>query len=181
MSGIDLKKWESFVEFLSNNLPQESSVCFNLKDLSAELGISLEELNNLFAMFVSAQELSRGKYECVKTQVSNDEVVFASDKEARELVSLKVEEYQNISDIVYLFKNIRRGRGFEANLDADNSIIEKIRGLNKKFSFLFRRLNGFIYPTEVCYKLGVEALSFKRSNKVPHSLSVLNYQFIIKK
>ena len=70
-------------------------------------------------------------------------------------IMLNINEYQSISDIMYLFVNIRKGKGFDTNEDSNNVILKKIQALVSKHHFLFKRLNGYIFPTEMCYKLGI--------------------------
>ncbi len=171
--------WQRFLDYVLSYLQEEESAHFNLERLSEELEIPISEIRGFSKILVSVYEIINKIRDDIDLKISKDELKFVQKKAGYKEISLSINGYQNISDIIYFFKNINKGRGFEINSQEHSSFRERIGKLKEQFPFLFRRLNGFIYPSEVGYKLGLEALSFKRYNQIPKELDILNFRFII--
>jgi len=180
-NNFNFRNWQKFMDFMQKNLPIEQEQSFNLNDLSEQLNVSTKNLTFLFTIFIYACEFSHEYRDKIDIKISNDTVNFYYSKRHLKEISLNIKDYKDISDIIYLFKNIQRGKGFEVKSNSNIPIIKKIEVLNNRYPFIFKRLNGFIFPSEIGYKLGNVALSFKRTNQIPKKLDILNYRFIIRK
>ena len=175
MPGINIATWEKFVGFMTNTMKGDKTVSVSFQEISREIGATIKEVRSLIKIFLSFND-----FKTLNFSVSGESVNLSSEVKS-EVISLKISDYESLSDIIYLFKNIRKGKGFEINADPANSLIQKILNLFERHPYFFRKLNGFAYPSELGYKLGVEALSFKRSNQIPENLSVLDYHFKIER
>lgn len=178
---FNFRNWQKFTDFIQENLPIEQEKSFNLYDLSEQLNISTNNLIFLFTIFMYACEFCHEYRDKIDIKILNNTINFYYSKKHINEISLDIKDYKDISDIIYLFKNIQRGKGFEVKSNPNFPIIKKIKELNNRYPFLFKRLNGFVFPSEIGYKLGNVALSFKRTNQIPKKLDIFNYRFDIKK
>ena len=76
-----------------------------------------------------------------------------------------------LSDIIYLFKFVKKGKGFDVDTNGTD-LLSNIKELCDYYPFLFQRQNGFLYPSEFGLKLGELLLSYKKSNKTIDMLQV---------
>jgi hypothetical protein len=84
-----------------------------------------------------------------------------------------------MNDIVYTFKNVKRGQGFA--VEANSSILlKKIKKLQIQHPYLFdKRGNGLIYPSKIGLRLGEFILSCTRNNKEIKKIPIDNYIFMV--
>lgn len=181
MLEFSFENWNKFMDFIQKKLPIREDMFFNLNDLSQKLDLSRSELIFLFTVFIYACEYSNECLNKMDIKISNNTIFFTYSKNHIKKISLSIRDYKDLSDIIYLFKNIQKGKGFEIDSNLNIPVITKIQGLYKQYPFMFKKLNGYIFPSEIGYKLGIAALSFKRVNQIPKTLDVLNYRFEIKK
>ncbi len=181
MLEFSFENWNKFIDFIRENLPNNEVKSFNLNDLSEKLGLTKSELKFLFTIFIYACDYSNKYLNKINIKILKDTIYFTYSENHIKKISLSIKDYKDLSDIIYLFKNIQKGRGFEINSNSNIPVITKIQGLYRQYPFMFKKLNGYIFPSEIGYKLGIAALSFKRINQIPKTLDVLNYKFKIKK
>lgn len=181
MLEFSFENWNKFIDFIRENLPNKEVKSFNLNALSEKLGLTKNELIFLFTIFIYACDYSNKYLNGMNIEILNNSIYFSYSENHIKKISLNIRDYKDLSDIIYLFKNIRKGKGFEINSNSNIPVIAKIQGLYKQYPFMFKKLNGYIFPSEIGYKLGIAALSFKRINQIPKTLDVLNYRFEIKK
>ncbi len=181
MLEFSFENWNKFIDFIRENLLNTEVKSFNLNALSEKLGLTKNELIFLFTIFIYACDYSNKYLNAMNIEILNNSIYFTYSENYIKKISLSIRDYEDLSDIIYLFKNIRKGKGFEINSNSNIPVIAKIRGLYKQYPFMFKKLNGYIFPSEIGYKLGIAALSFKRINQIPKTLDVLNYRFEIKK
>ena len=181
MKTINLDSWQKFLDLLNIKMKSNPPFSINLEELSEELDVPVDQItffSKMLSSFYGNNNLTHNSLDIKPT--SKDLEVTIKPEETKE-VTLTQETYQIISDLIYFFKNINKGRGFEIYSDKDSSLHNKIKKLSESYPFFFRKLNGFLYPSEVLYRLGTEAMSYKRSNQVPKELTILRYRFVIEK
>jgi hypothetical protein len=85
------------------------------------------------------------------------------------------------NDIIYSFKNVRRGKGF--NLVHDTSeICAKLKELRNKHPYLFfSNGNELVYPSKFGIELGSKINSYIKANRDFHQISLSGSKILIKK
>lgn len=171
MSEIRLDHWEKFIKFLNDDLPNLGSDSLYIKEISSMLDIPSNKILILLQIFSSASKISQTIFKGVDINLSSKKVKFRK-RQDKGIIELKDKDYRIISDLIYAFKNINKGIPFQFNPNTKNPVLKKINVLYKYYPFLFKHLDGTIYPTEVCYELGNEALSYKKSNRSPGEITI---------
>lgn len=171
MSEIRLDHWEKFIKFLSDDLPDLGSDSLYIKEISSMLDIPSNKILILLQIFSSASKISQTIFKGVDINLSSKKVKFRK-RQDKGIIELKDKDYRIISDLIYAFKNINKGIPFQFNPNTKNPALKKINKLYGQYPFFFERLNGIIYPTKVCYELGNEALSYKKSNRSPEEITI---------
>lgn len=171
MSEIRLDRWEKFIRFLIDDLPDLGTDSLYIKEISSMLDIPSDKILILLQIFTSASKVSETILKGVEIDLRGKKVKFSKRKD-KGIIELKDKDYRVISDLIYAFKNINKGIPFQFNPITKNSSLEKINELYRHYPSLFERLNGTIYPTKVCYELGNEALSYKKSNRFPEVITI---------
>jgi len=171
MSEIRLDHWEKFIKFLNDDLPDLGSGSLYIKEISSMLDIPSDKILILLQIFTSASKVSQTILKGVDINLRGKKVKF-SKRQNKGIVELKDKDYRIISDLIYAFKDINKGIPFQFNPITKNPALEKINELYRHYPFLFESLNGAIYPTKICYELGNEALSYKKSNRFPEVITI---------
>jgi hypothetical protein len=85
-----------------------------------------------------------------------------------------------INDIVYTFKFVKRGKGFDIAKNC-SALISNLKKVKSEHPYLFESHgNGAIYPSKLGLKLGELIISYNKSNKDIKTIEIDNYTFIIK-
>jgi hypothetical protein len=83
------------------------------------------------------------------------------------------------NDIIYAFRKVRRGRGFDP-LDTSSGLARNVQRLYYKLPFLFTVGDkGDIYPSEFGFELGTELHAYLKTNRLPNTLKISKYQIFI--
>ncbi len=94
-------------------------------------------------------------------------------------IILTKKEASILADVIFYFKKVRRGKGFDIKF-IGVKIIKKISFLKKKHPYFFiLNKNDKIYPTRLCLELGETILSLRRVNKDLINLKIQDYNFKI--
>jgi len=81
-----------------------------------------------------------------------------------------------LSDLIYIFKFIERGKGFDLN-NRDSKFLEDVSKLKDMYPLLFiENGNKLFYPSELALKLGELVLSHDISNKKLSNVEIV-YKF----
>ena len=91
---------------------------------------------------------------------------------------MKREHVCLISDIIYIFQHVKRGKAFNLNT-SDSELIRNLKIMHEAHPYLFNQGgNGLIYPTTLALKLGKLIHSYKKSNKKIKNLVVDNITIV---
>ena len=92
-------------------------------------------------------------------------------------IQLSNRETEFFNDVIYTFKSINRGKGFDIK-NTNAEFLNKLRLLRSKYPYLFQSNgNGLIYPSNLGLDLGNLIISYNRSNQKIDSFKVKNYVF----
>ncbi len=151
---------------------------FNFTGLIKHLNLPETETEGILSLILNFQEIFEDVFKNHRLERKNvgGKVYFiAIEKELR----LTEEQARQISDIVYMFKRIKKGEGFDLNLN-NSKLITNIKILRKQHSCLFKS-NGSnkAYPSELCQKMGDTLLSCYKFNKKVESFTINNYRIVV--
>mgnify|MGYP006278778437 CR=1 FL=1 len=83
------------------------------------------------------------------------------------------------NDIIYTFRHIRRGKGFDP-LDTSSELAQTIQEYYYKYPYLFIvGENGNLYPSRLGFELGRKLQAYIKTNRVPKKLNVFDFEIII--
>ncbi|MFX1500387.1 MAG: hypothetical protein ACFFDH_05415 [Promethearchaeota archaeon] len=103
-----------------------------------------------------------------------------SEKKIPQKISLTQDQLKLLSDLIYTFKKIKRGRGFD--LSEENSKFHaNMKLLFQNHPYLFETNgNGLIYPSSFGQKLGELIISYSMANKEVKKVYIDNYKIKVK-
>jgi len=85
------------------------------------------------------------------------------------------------NDIIYVFKFVKRGKGFDIYQNGSELLVN-LKQLKVEHPYLFEsKGNGIIYPSELGLNLGELIISYNKSNREIKKLTVDNFTFIVEK
>ncbi|MHA1756561.1 MAG: hypothetical protein ACTSVV_07320 [Promethearchaeota archaeon] len=87
-------------------------------------------------------------------------------------IVLTEDEANILNDMIYSFKNIRRGAGFDLSSQTKNERILQL--FDKHPYFFFKNGNDLYYPSQLVLSLGQKLLMYKKSRRPFHELKDLN-------
>ncbi|TFF88550.1 MAG: hypothetical protein EU548_08710 [Promethearchaeota archaeon] len=94
-------------------------------------------------------------------------------------IKISSEDLSSLNDIVYMFTNVRRGKGFDLKQDS-SEIVKAIKTLRKNHPYLFfSNGHGYVYPTEFGVKLGEKTNTYLKSNRPFDTLEIEDCTIII--
>ncbi|MHA1671099.1 MAG: hypothetical protein ACTSV5_11075 [Promethearchaeota archaeon] len=87
-------------------------------------------------------------------------------------IILTEDEANILNDMIYFFKKIRRGVGFDISSPMNNKRICQL--LERHPYFFFKNGNDLYYPSQLALSLGQKLLTYKKSHRPFHDLNDLN-------
>ncbi len=197
---ISIKKLEAIIDAL-NGFEGNLDRMMNLSKLAKRLKLDPKDMDVVIDIIIKLQEnfatilegrklikAKRGKQDYLAAEIRKDKKPETSEsiellrEEIGTLsedfdVVMKSEQVKGLSDIIYVFKKVRGGKGFDVSRN-DNKIVKNLRNLKEEYPFLFRvNGNDLVYPSEVGLKLGDLVQSYNKLNKEINQLKVDNYKF----
>ncbi len=166
---------------------------FNISELSKYLRIPNADINDLTSLILNFQE----KYESVfnnyhlNKKVIKNKIYLVAERKAEKqfeltqreilipkIINIKEEHAKILSDIIYTFQYVKRGKAFNLN-SSDSKLLENLKILKETHPYFFNyNLNGLIYPSEVGLQLGNIIHSYNKSNKKIENLVIENTTII---
>lgn len=132
-----------------------------------------EKFNDVFKNHVLKKKINDGKLYLITEKNKIDTYQIPIPEEIR----IKKAYLPIISDLVYLFKFVKRGKGFDIESNGIE-LLRKIKEIHKEYPYLFEeKENGLIYPSELGLKFGELILSFNKNNKEIRDVTINNYSF----
>lgn len=82
------------------------------------------------------------------------------------------------NDLIYTFKSINRGKGFDIANTNDVEFLNNLEHLRSEHPYLFQSNgNGLIYPSKIGLDLGNLIISYNKSNQKVDTFKIQNYIF----
>ena len=111
------------------------------------------------------------------------ETLYLITKEENNIIPQKItltrEHAGWISDLIYAFQHVKKGKGFNLN-NKDADVVKKICLLmNLHPYFFFKNGNNMVYPSKLGSEVGNCLLSYKKLNKYFESLTIEEFRIEI--
>ncbi len=158
---------------------------FNFSKLIEHLKVPKSEIDNFIYLILNFQEKFNGvfKHHVLKKKMDNGTIYLITEKKKNsvihipEIINIKQSDLPILSDIIYLFKFVKRGKGFNSNSNGTD-LLRNLKKLQQQYPYLFEvKDNGLIYPSDLGLKFGELILSFSKNNKEITEAKMDNYSF----
>ncbi|MFX0139454.1 MAG: hypothetical protein ACFFDN_37785 [Candidatus Hodarchaeota archaeon] len=156
-----------------------------MSKLARLLALSNGEIDQILSLLLSFQEIFIGvfkNYHLKKVRTGNQLYLVCIKKEGTtskeieipKIVRFSTSQLKLFNDIIYVFKFVKRGKGFNVSKNCSD-LLTNIRRLKTQHPYLFTsHEDGIIYPSEFGLKLGELIISYNKSNKQFKELTVDN-------
>lgn len=156
---------------------------FNVSKLMEHLKVTLSDIDKIIYLLLHFQDTFNNvfKHHQLKKKIENGTLyLIAEKKEAMlipEIITIRRSTLPFFSDLIYLFKYVKRGKGFDLKSNSTD-LLKKINEMKKEYPYLFEgKGNGLIYPSKLGLKFGELILSYNKSNKEIIDVSINNHIF----
>ena len=162
----------------------------NFGKLIKYLKIPNSEVDNLIYLILSFQERFDGVFGeyGLKKKIMNGQTYLVVEEKPPmykekillipETIRVSKEHARLLSDIIYLFKFVQKGKGFDLEKNG-TQIVKNVRLLSEAYPYLFiKNGNNLTYPTEIGLELGSVIHSYNKSNKVLKNLKIKQCNFV---
>ncbi|MFX1395151.1 MAG: hypothetical protein ACFFAH_16505 [Promethearchaeota archaeon] len=169
---------------------------FNFSKLTKLLKIPASEINHIISLILNFQDKFErvfSEYKLKKKEI-NGQIYFITEKKASPMTNKTLENNNTttviekslskahsnlLNDIIYVFKHIERGKGFNLS-DKTTELLRNVKELYRIHPYLFQKNgNNLLYPSDIALKLGDAILSYMKSGKNINTMTINNYNFII--
>ncbi|MFX0044028.1 MAG: hypothetical protein ACFE8L_14030 [Candidatus Hodarchaeota archaeon] len=158
---------------------------FNFSRLIEHLKVPKTEIDDLLYLILNFQEKFNGvfKHHILKKKVQNGSIYLITEKKENsvipipENITIRQSDLPILSDIIYLFKFVKRGKGFNINSNGTD-LSKNLKKLQQQYPYLFEiKDNDVIYPSDLGLKFGELVLSFSKNNKEITEARIDNHAF----
>jgi len=157
---------------------------FNFSKLVELLGIPRSEVDDIIDLFLNFQgifEMVFKKHRLQKYRAGNQVYLITEKRdnykahEIPETITLSASHIKLLNDIIYVFKHVKRGKGFDI-VKNGSELLAKVKDMKEAHPYLFElRGNGVVYPSELGLKLGEIIISYNKSNKELDIIQINNH------
>lgn len=160
----------------------------NFTKLARYLNLNTSEMDEIIGIILQFQELfinTFDKYR-MKKEIKDNQIFLITLPKKLNLsipnkIKLSIDDFNLLSDIIYIFKNVKRGKGFDITANG-SELLSNIKELWNYYPYLFEvNENGLIYPSKFGLKLGELILSYKKSGKIIESIPLDEHIIMVEK
>ena len=175
---LNFQKILEILEEFKNNYTKR----LNFSKIAKILDLSPSEGDQVISLLLQSQDLFNHifrNYQLKKHIENNHIYLLAKPKRSPLYQVLTSAQIELMNDIIYTFKNVKRGQGFAVKANG-SVLIKKIMNLQAEHPYLFeKKENGLIYPSKIGFQLGEFILACTRSNKALKKIPIENYIFMV--
>ena len=153
----------------------------NFTKLSRLLNLSPSEVDRIIALILSFQELFSTTFDeyCIKKEIKDNQIFLIAELKKNnqcipKKINLSTDNFNLLSDIVYMFKFVKRGKGFNVNTNG-SELLSNIKELWNYHPYFFEEHENGLYPSEFGVKLGELILSYNKSGKKIEFITLDNH------
>lgn len=160
----------------------------NFTKLAQYLHLTPSDVGEVIGLILQFQELFSNTFDSyiVKKKIIDNQIFLITEPKVPsniipKKIRLSVESLNLLSDITYMFKFVKRGKGFDVKANG-TELLSNIKELWNYYPYLFEvNTNGLMYPSAFGLKLGELILSYKKSGKFMESFSLDNHNIMVRK
>jgi len=160
---------------------------FNFTKLMEYLKVPKSEIESIIYLILNFQEKFNDvfKNHVLKKKINNGNLYLRAEPKKPdqrpifipEVIEIKHSVLPIVSDLIYLFKYVKRGKGFDIKKNGTD-LLKNIKNLQEEHPYLFEvKESGLIYSSELGLNFGQLLLSFNKNNREFTDLTVDNYSF----
>jgi len=158
----------------------------NFSKFASYFKLNPSEIEKIISLLLNFQELYENTFKqySLKKKINNNQVYLVTEK-IRKLntiprkIRIPQSHINQFNDIIYYFKHIKRGKGFDINTNGTD-LLKNVKKLCDYYPYCFQeQKNGLIYPSEFGLKLGEIILSYKKSNKKIEKIDIEDTKIIV--
>ncbi len=158
----------------------------NFTKLAGFLKLTPSEVDKIIGILLNFQELFNttfDNYSMTKKIIDNQLFLLVEPKLLNNYIPTKIKlslsECNLLSDVTYMFKFVKRGKGFDIKKNG-TELISNIQELWKYHPYFFEHNeNGLMYPSEFGLKLGELILSYKKNGKYFESIFIDDHEIMV--
>ena len=151
----------------------------NFTKLAHKFNLTSYEVDYIITAILNFQELFVNTFEHyrVRKEIKDNQVFLVTEpKLANNIIPKKIRlllpDFNLLSDVIYMFKFVKRGNGFDIKTNG-TELLSNIKELWNYHPYFFEQNeNGLMYPSEFGVKLGELILSYKKSSKVIETIQL---------
>ena len=157
----------------------------NFTKLIQQLRIPNSEIDDFLSIILNFQETFEKVFKDyrLKKERKNNQVYLTIERDYKikppNSIKISASHIKLLNDIIYTFKFVKRGKGFDINKNG-TELLANLKKLKNKHPYLFESHgDGVIYPSELGLKFGDLIISYNKSNKVINNIQIENCTFIV--
>ena len=155
----------------------------NVSLLARYLKLSNEDVDKIIVLILEFQRIFKStlKDYHLKKKIIDSQIYFITEKEYEEIpkeVHMNQSHAKLLSDVIYTFKHVNRGKGFNLKF-ANTELLRNIKMLKNMYPYFFRvNGNNLTYPSEAGLRLGDIIISYTKTHKKLNDIKVENSHII---
>jgi len=173
-----------FVEVL-NAFNKNAEKRLNCERLMNYLKLTRSEMDDIITFILNFQDQCGSIFSSLKLKkkIEDRKIYLVAERiygaiQCPQTIHLSESQCKVLNDATYLFKFVKRGKGFP--IDSDNGIIIKILRLREHHPYLFELKEGdLLYPSPFGLKLGESILSYNKSGRSMTEFTIDNHTIIV--
>jgi len=175
----------TILEKFTNNYEKR----LNFTKLAHLLNLNPSEVDEIITLILTFQEIFTSTFTTyiVKKKIVDNQIFLITEpkKSSQYIIPKKIklssDNFNLLSDIIYMFKFVKRGKGFDVKVNG-NELLSNIKELWNYYPYFFEvNENGLMYPSEFGLKLGELILSYNKSGKAIESIPLDNHIIMVAK
>ena len=160
----------------------------NVTRLAGYLRLTPIEVDEVLSMILTFQDLFNTTFSeyKIKKEINDNQIFLITELRGLsnpipKKINLSLEDCNLLSDVIYMFKFVKRGNGFDIKTNG-TELLSNIKELWNYHPYFFEQNeNGFMYPSEFGIKLGELILSYKKSSKVIETIQLNGHSIMVDK
>ncbi|MFX0029859.1 MAG: hypothetical protein ACFE8B_11655 [Candidatus Hermodarchaeota archaeon] len=158
----------------------------NFSKFAQFLKLTPSELEEVVQVLLEFQELFATTFNnYLLTKIIINSQVYLTTEKIQELsfiphkIKIPKSHINMFNDIIYFFKNVKRGKGFDLNKNSTD-LLKNVKELCNYYPYCFQeQKNKLIYPSEFGLRLGELILSYNKSNKNIELIELEGTQIVV--
>ncbi len=161
---------------------------FNFTKLAQYLKLGPLEVDKIIGLILSFQELFTKTFNTylIRRKIIDNQLFLITERKIinntiPNKINLSLNDFNLLSDITYMFKFVKRGKGFNVKANG-TELLSNIKELWNYYPYFFEEHEtGIMYPSEFGLKLGELILSYNKSGKNIESMHLDKHIIMVEK